>query len=253
MRIVFQVSLVLLNWARSAKRSLGRHGCGGLRAEEDILMVELPLERIHYQRVDETDDSLFYKFPRLVTHIDEPACRALGDFYRTNLPVGGDIIDLMSSCVSHFPEDALYRSVAGLGMNVEELDANHRLTKRIVHDLNRTPDLPFEDASFDGCAIAVSVQYLVQPIAVLTEIGRVLRPSAPCVISFSNRMFPTKAVTAWRLGGDADHARLVGYYFSETGKFAEPECRDISPDPGNSDPLYVVMARRAATEVVPGT
>ena len=118
MRLGFRVSLVSLNWARSAKRSLGRHGCGGLRAEEDILMVELPLERIHFQRVDETDDALFYKFPRLVTHIDEPACRALGDFYRTNLPVGGDIIDLMSSCVSHFPEDALYRSVAGLGMNV---------------------------------------------------------------------------------------------------------------------------------------
>ena len=216
-------------------------------------MGEVKLERINFQRIDETDDALFYKIPRLVTHIDEPACRALGDFYRANLPVGGDIIDLMSSCVSHLPEEVLYRSVTGLGMNVDELDANHRLTKRIVHDLNRTSDLPFEDASFDGCAIAVSVQYLVQPIAVITEIARVLRPLAPCVISFSNRMFPTKAVTVWRSGGDADHARLVGYYFTETGEFDEPECRDLSPNPGSSDPLYVVMARRAAIVGVPGT
>ena len=116
-------------------------------------MGKVAFERIKFQRIDETDDALFYKVPRLVTHIDEPACQALGDFYRANLPVGGDIIDLMSSCVSHLPEDVLYRSVTGLGMNLDELDANHRLTRRIVHDLNRMPDLPFDDASFDGCAI----------------------------------------------------------------------------------------------------
>ena len=216
-------------------------------------MGEVELQRVHFQRIDETDDALFYKAPRLVTHIDEQACRARVDFYRANFPVGGDIIDLMSSCVSHLPENVLYRSVTGLGMNVDELAANRRLTKKIVHDLNRTPDLPFEDASFDGCAIAVSVQYLVQPIAVLAEIARVLRPFAPCVISFSNRMFPTKAVMVWRSSGDVDHARLVSYYFSKTGEFDEPECRDLSPDPGNSDPLFVVMARRAAIESVSKT
>ena len=215
-------------------------------------MVEVELGREHFQRIDETDDALFYQSPRLVTHIDEPACQALGAFYRTTLPAGGDIIDLMSSCVSHFPDDALYRSVTGLGMNARELDANQRLTRRIVHDLNRTPVLPFEDASFDGCAIAVSVQYLVRPIAVFAEIARISRPLAPCIVSFSNRMFPTKAVAVWRAVGDVGHARLVGQYFIEAGGFGEPELRDLSPDPGNSDPLYVVVARRAAVEATPG-
>ena len=147
---------------------MGRYKGRGLRPEEGGVMGEVELGREHFQRIDETDDALFYQIPRLVTHIDEPACQALGDFYRATLPAGGDIIDLMSSCVSHIPEDVLYRSVTGLGMNVDELDANQRLTRRFVHDLNRTPDLPFEDASFDGCAIAVSVQYLVRPITVFS-------------------------------------------------------------------------------------
>lgn len=209
-------------------------------------MAEAELGREHFQRVDETDDALFYHSPRLVTHIDEPACAALGACYRATLPAGGDILDLMSSCVSHLPDDVAYRSVTGLGMNHAELDANHRLTRRIVHDLNRAPALPFDDASFDGAAIAVSVQYLVQPIAVFAEIARVSRQGAPCVVSFSNRMFPTKAVAAWRSVGDRDHARLVGHYFIEAGGFGEPELRDLSPDPGNSDPLYAVVARRTA-------
>ncbi len=225
---------------------------GGVRPEKGKFMVDVELGHEQFQRVDETDDALFYQTPRLVTHIDEPACRALGDFYRTTLPGGGDIIDLMSSCVSHFPEDVLFRSVTGLGMNADELDANQRLTRRIVHDLNRTPILPFEDASFDGCAIAVSVQYLVRPIVVFAEIARVLRPMAPCIISFSNRMFPTKAVAVWRAVGDVDHARLVGHYFIESGGFDEPELRDLSPNPGKSDPLYAVVARRAAVEATPG-
>ena len=84
------------------------------------------------------------------------------------------------------------------------------------------------------------------------EIARVLKPLAPCIVSFSNRMFPTKAVAVWRAVGDADHARLVGHYFVEAGGFREPELHDLSPNPGNSDPLFVVMARRAAVEAMPG-
>ena len=209
-------------------------------------MDEPKLGSAHFQRIDESDDARFYEIPRLVTHIDEPACEALGAFYRTNLPAGGDLLDLMSSCVSHLPEDVAYRSVIGLGMNARELEANQRLTHRIVHDLNVDPVLPFDDATFDGCAVAVSVQYLVNPIEVFSEIGRVLRPLAPCIVSFSNRMFPTKAVAVWRAVGDTDHARLVGHYFIEARQFSEPELHDLSPDPENSDPIFAVVARRTA-------
>ena len=90
-------------------------------------MAEVELGREHFRRVDETDDAVFYQTPRLVTHIDDPACAALAAFYRVTMPAGGDILDLMSSCVSHLPDDVLYRSVTGLGMTAAELAANHRL------------------------------------------------------------------------------------------------------------------------------
>jgi len=57
-------------------------------------------------------------------------------------------------------------------------------------------------------------------------------------------MFPTKAVAVWRALGDEDHARLVGYYFNEASGFDEPLFEDISPFPGETDPLFVVRADR---------
>ena len=70
-------------------------------------------------------------------------------------------------------------------------------------------------------------------------------------MSFSNRMFPTKAVAMWRAVGDRDHARLIGHYFIEAGGFDEPELTDLSPDPGNSDPLFAVTALRGGREDPP--
>lgn len=44
------------------------------------------LQPEHFDRIDESDDSLFYAEPRLVKHIDEPACEALALFYHVALP-----------------------------------------------------------------------------------------------------------------------------------------------------------------------
>ena len=151
----------------------------------------------HLQRQDNSDDAVFYAEPRLVKHIDEPACAALTNFFTGILPPTGEILDLMSSYASHLPREAGYKSVVGLGMNEIELQANQQLSSYLVHNLAINPKLPFEDNSFDACIITVSVQYLVHPITVFKEIGRVLRPNCSCIVSFSNRCFPTKAVNIW--------------------------------------------------------
>lgn len=206
-------------------------------------MTEREMGPEYFRRVDDNDDAGFYVQPRLVHHIDDDAIAALTGAYREMLPEGGAILDLMSSWVSHLPDDIDYTEVVGLGMNRTELEANPRLNRFLVHDLNADPRLPFDDDAFDACTIAVSVQYLVDPFAVFAEIARVLKPDAPCVVSFSNRCFPTKAVAVWQGLGDADHAKLVGYYFVEAGGFGEPEFIDRSPAPGKTDPLYIVSAR----------
>ena len=193
--------------------------------------------------MDESDDADFYDQPRLVTHIDDPACAALNDYFRNQFPADNELLDLMSSCVSHLPWDITYKNVTGLGMNQVELDENPQLTKRIVHNLSKDPTLPFANQSFDGCMITVSVQYLIHPIEVFSEIARVLRPGSSCVVSFSNRCFPTKAVAIWHHLDDMDHGKLVEYYFEQANGFDKPETCNISPNPGETDPLFIIHAQ----------
>lgn len=208
-------------------------------------MTSSPFQPEHFQREDESEDVAFYDEPRLVAHIDDPARAALAAFYRGQLRPGGDVLDLMSSYHSHLPEDVAYRSVIGLGLNAVELVENRRLTNHVIHDLNRTPELPFADASFDACLLAVSAQYLIHPVAVFASIARVLRPRGRLVVSYSNRLFPTKAILLWQRIGMADRGRLVSIYCWEAKGFRDVEARDISPAPGVSDPLWVVTAVRA--------
>ena len=61
-------------------------------------------------------------------------------------------------------------------------------------------------------------------------------------MTFSNRMFPTKAVSAWQALNDQQHANLVGLYFEASKAFSEAKVFDISPPPGRSDPAYAVVA-----------
>ena len=116
-----------------------------------------------------TGDGVFYAPPRLVTHIDAGAIDAVGALYEA-LGLDGDVLDLMSSWVSHFRVTPANLTV--LGMNAAELEANPQAAHTVVHDLNADPTLPFGGASFDAAVCCVSVDYLVHPIAVFREVSR---------------------------------------------------------------------------------
>src|SRR5437762_11281590 len=170
-----------------------------------------------FAKLDAEEDEIFYEPPRLVCHIDDGAIAALTQFYCEVLPPGGVLLDLMSSWVSHLPPEIEYSEIIGHGMNATELAANKRLARWFVQNLNRDASLPLADASVDAAMMCVSVQYLEEPVAVLREVARVLRPGAPVVISFSNRCFWTKAVAIWRALGDDGHAALVERYLRHAG------------------------------------
>jgi SAM-dependent methyltransferase len=197
-----------------------------------------------FDRYDESPDEIFYEAPRLVTHIDDSAIEEVTQLYREFFPPGGAILDLMSSWVSHLPREVHYSRVVGVGMNIVELSRNPQLTEYHVRNLNENPLLPYPDASFDGAAICVSIQYLTDPVAVLRETGRVLKPGGHLVITFSNRCFPTKAVAVWQMLDDHGHSRLVERYLLETGLFPEVQMLDRSPHRRGTDPLYAVVGRR---------
>jgi SAM-dependent methyltransferase len=202
-------------------------------------MSDLPQEA--FRRADETPDEEFYRTPRLVTHIDDRAIAAVTQLYREFFPSGGSVLDLMSSWISHLPEDVRYGRVVGLGMNEVELRNNPRLDEYVVQNLNENVRLPFGDAEFDGVGICVSIDYLTRPVEVLREVGRILKVGAPAVISFSNRCFPDKAVAIWHQLDDQGHMRLVEGYLREANNFANIRSLDRSPRRMFSDPLYAVI------------
>jgi SAM-dependent methyltransferase len=196
-----------------------------------------------FRRIDESDDDLFYVVPRFVVHIDESAIRALGQIYLSRLPASGAILDLMSSWRSHLPSGPKYERVVGLGLNRSEMEDNPALTEVVVHNLNRAQRLPFSDAVFDAATLAVSVQYIVYPVEIFAEVGRVLKPGAPFIVAFSNRMFPTKAVAIWTSLGDKERVTLVREYFARSAAFERIEDIDRSGN-GESDPLWAVIGCR---------
>ncbi|XP_029124765.1 uncharacterized protein LOC109818871 isoform X2 [Cajanus cajan] len=185
---------------------------------------QFPFKEEDFQRFDETPDSLFYEAPRFVTHIDDPAIAALTKYYSKVFPPsntpGVSILDMCSSWV---------------------------LTEYAVQDLNVNPKLPFNDNSFDIITNVVSVDYLTKPLEVFKEMCRILKPGGVAIMSFSNRCFWTKAISIWTSTGDADHVMIVGSYFHYAGGFEPPQAVDISPNPGRSDPMYIVYSRKLST------
>lgn len=149
-----------------------------------------------FKREDESDDRLFYKEPRITTHIDSKAHENLLELYKKILPQKGKILDLMSSYQSHIPENSDIE-VTGLGLNEEEMKQNRRLKSFIIHDLNNNHHLPFHDEEFDAVVCDLSIEYVTKPTELLGEINRILKKDGILTISFSNRYFPPKVIKLW--------------------------------------------------------
>lgn len=194
-----------------------------------------------FRRIDESEDPLFYNFPRFVVHIDDWAIKTIGEIFDRHLPKGAILLDLMSSWRSHLPPVLAPAAVTGLGLNRAEMEDNPALTEAVVHDVNREPRLPFADARFDGAMLTVSVQYLTKPVAVFADVGRVLRPGAPFIVSFSNRMFPTKAVWVWQRATEAQRVDLVARYFADSGAFEDIGSIERRCEQAPADPVFAVI------------
>jgi SAM-dependent methyltransferase len=194
-----------------------------------------------FDRIDQADDASFYAFPRIVTHIDDDAIAAVGALYE-ELGIGGEVLDLMSSWVSHFAVPP--RRLIVLGMNQDELVANVMAAERIVHDLNADPRIPLEDESVDDVVCCVSVDYLIQPIDVFRDVGRVLRPGGRFVCTFSNRVFATKAIRGWLTSTDEERCKIVAAYFGRSGAFDTPTIARRTSVDHRGDPLFGVWATR---------
>jgi SAM-dependent methyltransferase len=215
----------------------------------------MPLQPVQRTKLDDSDDTLFYDYPRFVTHVDDSFIQQLTDLYQQRLKPQTRIFDMMSSWVSHLPAELKFEHVEGHGLNAEELARNPRLDHYFVQNLNQNQVLPLPDQSFDAVLNTVSVQYLQYPEQVFAEIYRILKPGGICIISFSNRMFYQKAIQAWRDGSDGDRVELVKSYYASVPGFSQPEViANQSSTPSflqmfgiaGADPFYAVIASRQA-------
>ena len=134
-------------------------------------------------------------------HIDEPAVASLTQYYRNSIDPKSDILDICSSWVSHYPLEfpKTMGKICATGMSSLELQFNDQLTGGYEQkDLNVEAKLPYDGNSFDVVTCVVSIDYLIEPIKVLKEVHRVLRPGGKAILSQSNRCFPSKAIAMVR-------------------------------------------------------
>ena len=199
-----------------------------------------------FQREDEEDDRNFYVYPRKVVHIDDGAIAAVGRLFQEYIPEDSVVLDLLSSWRSHWPEGHPKQSLVGLGLNQEEMEDNPELDEIVVHNVNENPVLPFTDETFDAVVITVSAQYLTQPVETFSQVNRILKPGGVFIVSFSNRMFPTKAVRIWRVSNDRGRVDLVGTYMESAGNFEDIQGALLNPgDSPPGDPMFAVHSRKA--------
>jgi SAM-dependent methyltransferase len=203
------------------------------------------------QKIDGSDDALFYAEPRFVQHLDGPFRARLTELYRERIPRNAVVLDLMGSWVSHLPEDGTYAEVIGHGLNARELQANPRLSRHWVQNLNTDQHLPLREASIDAALVVAGWQYLQHPEAVAAELLRVVRPGGVLIVAFSNRMFFQKAPRIWLEGTDRERLASVARVLIAQG-WPRPELfaeATRSPGPlgwlgGKGDPFFAVIATR---------
>lgn len=208
-----------------------------------------------FSRNDPQPDALFYGQPRLVHHLDSTARSAIGRRYAELIRPGSRVLDLMGSWASHLPDSLELAGLTVLGMNAEELARNPRATATLVQDLNLQPALPFAPASFDAVICTASVEYLVDPLAVMRELHRVVTPGGVLAFAFSNRWFPPKVTHLWSEMHEFERLGMVAELFHATGGFTDLATlsRRGLPRPADdpyqelwlSDPVYMVWGRRA--------
>ena len=207
--------------------------------------AEPPFSPEFFEREDESNDSLFYTEPRLLVHIDEQAIAAVSQLFLDLISPESVVLDLMSSWRSHWPQGHPKERMVGLGLNATEMQANPDLDEFVIHNVNEDPVLPFEDESFDVVVITVSVQYLKRPVETFQQVYRILRQDGLLIVTFSNRMFPTKAVRIWKVSTDRGRMGLVAAYLEEAGDFVNVHGDLANPEtspPG--DPIFFVTGRK---------
>ena len=202
------------------------------------------------QKLDTTDDQIFYQQPRYVHHLSASFRTRLTNLYSEYLLNHNVILDLMSSWVSHLPSNIRYKKVIGHGLNEAELRSNERLDRFWIQDLNKTQNMPIEDSSIDVGLIVAGWQYLQYPEKVSLELSRIIKSDSLLIITFTNRAFWSKAPNIWTYSSEEKRIEYVNSVLSSNGWSIEKIFIEKTQNnklfgfySAESDPFFSVIAR----------
>jgi len=211
-----------------------------------------PYKTSDFVRMDESDDAIMYAEPRFVNHLDEASLARLTEAYRAIFETAGpsfSVLDLCSSWTSHFPANLPPGArITAVGLNEKELRANPQASEYHAQDLNKNAKLSYADGAFDFVTLALSIQYLTDPLAVFAEMHRVLRPGGMAVVAFSHRCFLEKSVGVWAketYDGEG-HAHLISRYFQHGPQAGWTHLTSLDVSPRHGDPVWLVTAVKAS-------
>ena len=210
----------------------------------------MKLSSIDRDKMDISDDEIFYNQPRYVNHLSFPFRQRLTNLYSEYLYNNYVILDLMSSWVSHLPVNTKFKKVIGHGMNESELTANNRLDSFWIQNLNKNQNIPLEDSSIDIGLIVAGWQYLQYPENVSLELSRVIKSKSFLIVSFTNRAFWTKAPNIWTQSSEEDRIDYIKSILNDTGWTVEKIFSEKTYDKklfsiftSESDPFFSIVAR----------
>lgn len=206
----------------------------------------------------EDDDAVFYQsIDSTSPSVDRAAIEQLQQFYLEHLKDDSSILDLMAGPDSYLPDSLKNLNVTGLSIKEQDLQSNPALSQHTLHDLNKQPELPYDDQQFDTVICAFSVEYMIQPIKVFQEVARILKPGGAFLISFSERFYEKKVIALWDDLHLFERMGIVLEYFRQSDKFENLQTESIrglirhEDDPFisktvHSCPIYMVSGKKKA-------
>ena len=206
------------------------------------------------EKIDNSDDQIFYQQPRYVHHLSQSFRIRLTTIYSEYLLSHYVILDLMSSWVSHLPLKMRYKKVIGHGMNEDELRSNNRLDKFWVQNLNKTQNMPIEDSSIDAGLIVAGWQYLQYPEKVSLELSRIIKSDSLLIISFTNRAFWSKAPNIWTYSSEENRIGYIKSVLTDNGWRIDKIFNEKTHEDklfgfysAEGDPFFSIIARNNKT------
>jgi len=198
-----------------------------------------------------TDDERSNTARKFDKKIDDSTTTEIAKLHTQLLLKHSKVLDLVSDSETYLEANYETGLLTGLGYNENKLAANPLLDTYHVQNLNEDTGLPFETDSFDDAICSLSIETLIDPLAIMRELSRVIKPGGKFIVTFTNRYDTEKTIRLWPQLHLFERMQLVLEYFRQASGFDNLETYSkrglplskndkLSEQKTISDPIFAV-------------